>query len=133
MLHATKDKNNYNCNHEAQVKLFFFAKIFKLEIGKLMHKLYNNQPPEFFKQYFTEIKQIVSYATRLSCHKNYFLSQYRLKQNQSQVTYLSQKIWAKISDQIKNYLITLSLRNFQFIFKIAKTTDVQFVLQWVSI
>ena len=73
LLHKNKDKNHSNINHEAQVKLLSTEQIFKLEIGKFIHKLYNNQLPKNFKKYVIEIKQIRSYSTRSSCNKNYFL------------------------------------------------------------
>ena len=83
-----------------------------------MHKFCNNQLPEILLILnFTDNEQIHSYPTRLSCNKNCFLSQYCLKQSQSQTTYLDLEIWVKIPDQIKNYPATLSLRNFEFIFK----------------
>ena len=49
MLNETKDTSNSNFNHEAQVELLYIALIFELEIGKFMHKFYNNQLPETFK------------------------------------------------------------------------------------
>jgi len=38
--------------------------IYKLEIGKIMHEMHAGNPPDNFKQLFTPLNQIHSYATR---------------------------------------------------------------------
>ena len=78
MLNETKEKNYTNFNHKAQVKLLSIEQILRLQIGKFMHKFCDNQLLEIFEKY-TEIKQIHSYPTRLSCNKNYFHSTILLK------------------------------------------------------
>ena len=46
--------------------------IYKLEIGKIMHKMHAGNPPDNFKQLFTPLNQIHSYATRSATRGAFF-------------------------------------------------------------
>ena len=48
--------------------------IYKLELPKFMHKLYNNNLPIVFQNRFAKIEKIHTYATRGANKSNYFLS-----------------------------------------------------------
>ena len=46
--------------------------IYKLEIGKIVHKMRAGNPPDNFKQLFTPLNQIHSYATRSATRGAFF-------------------------------------------------------------
>ena len=75
MLNETKDKNNCNFNHEAQVKLLCIEQIFKLKIDKFMHEFYNNQLSKMLKNTLLILNKYTSiqldyHATMTTSHYN---------------------------------------------------------------
>jgi len=47
-------------------------KTYNLEIRKIMHKIHSGNPPDNFKQLFTPLNQIHSYATRSATRGAFF-------------------------------------------------------------
>jgi len=68
--------------------------IYKLEIGKIMHKMHAGNPPDNFKQLFTPLNQIHSYATRSATRGAFFWQAAGNKYGKRSLKHLGPKIWA---------------------------------------
>ena len=92
-----QEKENFQPN------LLNIEQIYKLEIGKFMFCYNANQHPTSFIKYFTSIKSINSYPTRLFKQQNYFLPRYRFQQSQKFISYTGAKLWSETPENIKKF------------------------------
>ena len=75
--------------------------IYKLELAKFMHKLYNMNLPIVFQNRFTKIEKFHTYVTRGSNKSNYFLSRVNKTVGQHKIEYRGVKLWNQISEKLK--------------------------------
>jgi len=67
--------------------------IYNLDIGKIMHKIHSGNPPDNFKQLFTPLNQIHSYATRSAARGAFFWQAAANKYGKRSLKHLGPKIW----------------------------------------
>ena len=75
--------------------------IYKLELAKFMHKLYNNNLPIVFQNRFAKIEKIHTYATAGATKSNYFMSRENKTVGQNKLEYRGVKLWNQISKKLK--------------------------------
>ena len=75
--------------------------MYKLELAKFMHKLFNNKLPEMFQNSFTKIGNIHNYETRYNITANYYLPRASKKTGHKKLEYRGVKLWNKIDVNLK--------------------------------
>ena len=75
--------------------------IYKLDLAKIMHKLYNNNLPIVFQNQFAKIEKTHTYVTRGANKSNYFLSRVNKTVGQNKLEYREVKLWNQISEKLK--------------------------------
>ena len=75
--------------------------IYKLELAKFMHKLYNNNLPNVFQNRFAKTEKIHTNVTKESNKSNYFLSRVNKTVGQNKLEYRGVKLWNQISEKLK--------------------------------
>ena len=75
--------------------------VYKLELAKFMHKLFNNKLPELFQNSFTKIGNVHNYETRNNITANYYLPRAVKKAGHNKLEYCSVKIWNEIDANLK--------------------------------
>ena len=75
--------------------------VYKLELAKFMHKLFNNKLPELFQNSFTKIGNVHNYETRNNITANYYLPRAVKKAGRNKLEYCSVKVWNKIDANLK--------------------------------
>ena len=70
--------------------------VYKLELAKFMHKLFQNKLPNVFKTKFIKLINIHSHETRKSNQSNYFLSRVNKIACQHKLNYRGVKLWNDI-------------------------------------
>ena len=75
--------------------------IYKLELAKSMHKLYNNNLLIVFQNRFAKIEKIYTYVTRGANKSNYFLSRVNKTVGQNKLEYRGVKLWNQISEKLE--------------------------------
>jgi len=73
--------------------------IYNLQIGKIMHKIHSSNPP-FFKQLFTPMTHIHSYATRSATRGAFFWQAASKKYRKRSLKHLDPKIWGCIDPSL---------------------------------
>ena len=76
--------------------------MYKFELAKFMHKLFNNKLPILWQQNFSKIEQIHDYETRLPNKSNYFLPRVFKTAGQHKFEYREVTIWNNVSEELKN-------------------------------
>jgi len=67
--------------------------LYNLEIGKIMHKIHFANPPDNFKQLFTSLNQIHSYATRSATRGALFWQAASNQYGKRSLKHIGPKIW----------------------------------------
>ena len=76
--------------------------VYKLELAKFMHKLFQYKLPNVFKTKFIKLINVHSHETRKSNQSNYFLSRVNKIACQHKLNYREVKLWNEIKDELKN-------------------------------
>ena len=63
--------------------------MYKLELAKFMHKLFNNKLPEIFQNSFTKIVNVHNYETRNNITVNYYLPHASKKAGHNKLEYIA--------------------------------------------
>ena len=92
-------KFNHVSHLHQNLNLFKLNHIYKLELAKFMHKLYNNNLPIVFQNRFAKIEKIRIYVTRGANKSNYFLSRVNKIVGQNKLDYRGVKLWDQISEK----------------------------------
>ena len=79
--------------------------VYKLELGKFMHKLFNNKLPEMFQNGFTKIGNVYNYETRNNITANYYLPRASKKAGHNKLEYRGVKLWNEIDANLKKLLL----------------------------
>ena len=77
--------------------------IHKLEIGKIMHKMHAGNLPDNFKQLFTPLNQIHSYATRSATRGAFFWQAAENKYGKGSLKHLGHKMWDFIDPSLYEF------------------------------
>ena len=75
--------------------------LIKFEIGKFIHKYYNNKLPEIFLNYFLKAKNYHNYITRSSSLENLVVPLFKTKKTQFSIKYTGPAVWNSIPFNIK--------------------------------
>ena len=76
--------------------------VYKLELTKFMHKLFNNKLPNSCNYDFSTIENTRDYETRRPSRSNYFLPRVSKSAGQKKVEFRGVKLWNDISENLKN-------------------------------
>ena len=76
--------------------------VYKLELAKFMHKLFNNKLPNSCDYDFSTIENIRDFETRRPSRSNYFLPRVSKSAGQKKVEFRGVKLWNEISENLKN-------------------------------
>ena len=76
--------------------------VYKLELAKFMHKLFNNKPSNSCDYDFSTIEKIHNYETRKPSRSNYFSPRVSKSARQKKVTFRCVKLCNEISENLKN-------------------------------
>ena len=98
----TGNKKFTHVSHLYQnLNLLKLIDIYKLELAKFMHKLYNNNLPIVFQNRLAKIEKIRTYVTRGSNKSNCFLTRVNKIVGQNKLEHREVKLWNQISEKLK--------------------------------
>ena len=84
--------------------LLKLSEIYKLQVGKLMHKYKNKPNIGEFKSTSLSCKH--NYNTRMAANDNYFIAQTRTNLGLRSFSYVGPKLWQTIPTEFKNMNFT---------------------------
>ena len=93
-----------------QLEILKLIDVYKLELAKFMHKLFNYK---LWPQNFTKIEQIHAYETRRPNKSNYFLPRASKTAGQHKFEYRGVKLWNNISEELKNKSLNFFKKHFK--------------------
>ena len=103
-----------NVNHlYKQLEILKLVDVYKLELAKFMHKLFNNKLPKLWQQNFTKIEQIHAYETRRPNKSNYFFPRVSKTARQHKFEYRGVKLWNNMSEELKNKSFNFFIKHFK--------------------
>ena len=97
-----------------QLNIIKLNDLVTLHISIFMHKYYNHLLPSVFECFFTEVKKIHSYNTRLSSKLSYSLPKVRTNYAIFNIRFQGAKVWNSLDEKVK--LLSLSLFKKSIIF-----------------
>ena len=81
-----------------KLELLKLHDLYKLEIAKIMHKLFNNKLPPILKSRFVKTDMIHAHETRSVKQSNYFLKSVC----QNSIAFCGAKMWNEIDNDLKH-------------------------------
>ena len=88
--------------------------VYKLELAKFMHKLFNKKLPEMFQNRFTKVRNVHNYETRNNTTANYYLRRASKKAGHNKLEYRGVKLWNEIDANLKKlplYIFNTQYKN----------------------
>ena len=99
------------------LNILYLPKLFTLSVGKFM-QFYYNSFQTIFDDYFTPIRSIHSYSTRLSASNNLFLPRVNSSSAKYSLVFVGPKVWSlyqTVLSLLSLLTITGNLRNTSYI------------------
>jgi len=97
----------------AKLNLLKLKNIYKFELAKFMHKIYNDKLIGVLQKLFCKTEKIHSHMTRKLTTSNYFLPRVNKSVGQNIIAYQGVKLWNGFSEEIKSK----NFRNFKKLYK----------------
>ena len=85
-----------------KLELLKLHDLYKLEIAKIMYKLFNNKLPPILKSRFVKTDMIHAHETRSVKQSNYFLPRVNKSICQNSIAFCGAKMWNEIDNDLKN-------------------------------
>ena len=87
--------------------------LYKLEIAKIMHKLFNNKLPPILKSRFVKTDMIDAHEIRSVKQSNYFLPRVNKSVCQNSIAFCGAKMWNEIDNDLKNQNFRVFKKHFK--------------------
>ena len=84
-----------------KLKILKVKDVYKLELAKFMHKLFNNKLPDMFQNNFTKIGNVHTYGTRNNVITNFYLPRASKKAGQIKLQGRGTKLWNSFDENLK--------------------------------
>ena len=87
--------------------------LYKSEIAKIMHKLFNNKLPPTLKSRFVKTDMLHAHETRSVKQSNYFLPRVNKSVCQNSIAFCGAKMWNEIDNDLKNQNFRVFKKHFK--------------------